>query len=90
MLECTQLSLPSFDVLVFAPDRMPAVPGGTAPPPRVWRDWRPLTLNPYVAYAAALALLKRAPPAAMDEALCEVGEECRAVRAAWGGPDGVL
>ena len=88
MLECTQLNLPSFDVLVFAPDRMPAVPGGTAPPPRVWRDWRPLTLNPYVAFAAALPLL-HAPVAGAGaddpDPLGAVPAECLRVRAAWDG-----
>ncbi|KAI0760517.1 hypothetical protein C8Q74DRAFT_235573 [Fomes fomentarius] len=58
------LELPSFDVLVFRPESMPPVPGDLnheagrrQPVGCVWPEWRTLTLNPYVVFAAALPLL---------------------------------
>ena len=80
------MDLPAFDVLVFAPALMPAVPSGA--PARVWRDWRPLTLNPYVAFAAALPLLHAPVAEAGADGLDPLGAvpaECLSVRAAWDG-----
>ncbi|KAH9941887.1 uncharacterized protein BXZ73DRAFT_41769 [Epithele typhae] len=84
-----QVELPYFDVLVLVPELMPAAPtlSGGGGVPRVWRDWRPLTVNPYVAYAAALPLLQQQqqPPSGEDAGLRQVAEECLAVHAAWEG-----
>ena len=81
------MELPYFDVLVLAPELMPAppTPGSAAGADlaRVWHNWRPLTLNPYVAYAAALTLLARAPEGGNGDALRVVREECLAVRDSW-------
>ena len=78
------MDLPAFDVLVFAPALMPAVPSGA--PARVWRYWRPLTLNPYAAYAVALTLFCGPGNEAkieMEDALGEMREGCPGVRGAW-------
>ena len=78
------MELPYFDVLVLTPELMPAPPAAGADLARVWHNWRPLTLNPYVAYAAALTLLARMPEGAeRNGALGAVRGECLAVRDAW-------
>ncbi len=76
-----QVELPSFDVLVFRPESMPALPANAGPSP-VWRDWKNLTLNPYVAFSAALQLLRESG-AKGDAAFAQVRAECSEIGRRW-------
>ena len=64
---------------------MPPVSASEASPATdVWRDWRTLTLNPYVALSAALPLLD-APGVKHGGLLSELAAECVRVRERWEG-----
>ncbi|KAI1794321.1 hypothetical protein LXA43DRAFT_996569 [Ganoderma leucocontextum] len=78
------MELPQFDVLVFRPDAMPAVQNGpTSPSATVWRDWRKLTLNPYVAYASSLSVIRTDGSRSQEGSLQQVLDECLAIRSRW-------
>ncbi|PIL23118.1 hypothetical protein GSI_14427 [Ganoderma sinense ZZ0214-1] len=52
------MELPHFDIVVFRPEAMSPVQNMPAnPSTTVWRDWRKLTLNPYIAYASSLSII---------------------------------
>ena len=79
------MELPLFDVLVFRPEAMPPVENVPATPSAtsVWRDWRKLTLNPYVAYASSLSIIGPAGSRLLEASLQQVTAECLAIRSRW-------
>ena len=79
------MELPLFDVLVFRPEAMPPVENVPATPSAtsVWRDWRKLTLNPYVAYASSLAVMGSDGSQLLEDSLRQVSTECLAIRSRW-------
>ena len=79
-----QMELPQFDVLVFHPEAMPVIQNASSNlPATVWRDWRKLTLNPYIAYASCLSVVDRRGEPLPQDALREVSNECLAIRSRW-------
>ena len=78
------MELPQFDVLVFRPEEMSPVQNVPAnPSTTVWRDWRTLTLNPYVAYASSLAAMGSDGSQLLEGSLRQVSTECLAIRSRW-------
>ncbi|TBU44237.1 hypothetical protein BD309DRAFT_958876 [Dichomitus squalens] len=78
------METPQFDVLVFRPESMPAVPNALSKSSAaVWREWRTLILNPYVAYASSLEVIGVADSASQDVLLQGVSKECLDIRSRW-------
>ncbi|RPD54914.1 hypothetical protein L226DRAFT_509223 [Lentinus tigrinus ALCF2SS1-7] len=79
----SQVELPSFDVLIFRPELMPSF-SADASSSKVLRDWKKLTLNPYVAFSAALRLLGGPDVYPDDDAvLAPLRSECLEVGGRW-------
>ena len=78
------MELPQFDVLVFRLEAMPAIQNASSnPPATVWRDWRKLTLNPYIAYTSCLSVMGRRGEPSPQDAVREVSNECLAIQSRW-------
>ncbi|KAM5543461.1 hypothetical protein V8D89_002712 [Ganoderma adspersum] len=80
------MELPQFDVLVFRPEAMPSVQNPPAnPPAAVWCEWRNLTLNPYIAFASSLSVIKNGGPLSREDSslLRQVFDECLGIQSTW-------